>query len=94
MAPGPAEPVTASDAQHPPVVISLPGEALRRIQQAKQKYVNAHTPQGSVPGEVLHGHGEDDEAPVAIAPAATTSDAAKSASAGAASKGKKPVGTG
>ena len=91
MAPGPAEPVTASDAQHPPVVISLPGEALRRIQQAEQKFANAHQPQGSVPGEVLHGHGEDDEAPMQSAPAATTSNAAKLAGAGAASKGKEPV---
>ena len=94
MAPEAAEPVTASDAQHPPVVIKLPGEALRRIQQAEQKFANAHTPQGSVPGEVLHGHGEDDEAPMEVVPAAATSNTARSASASAASKGKKPDGAG
>ena len=94
MAPGAAEPVTASDAQHPPVVIRLPDEALRRIQQAEQKFANAQMPQGAVPGEVLHGHGEDDEAPMELAPAAPTSDAAGSASAAAAAKGKKPVGAG
>lgn len=94
MAPGAAEPVTASNAQHPPVVIRLPDEALRRIQQAEQKFANARMPQGAVPGEVLHGHGEDDEAPMQAAPAATASGAAGSASADAPSKGKKPVAAG
>lgn len=85
----PAEPVTASDAEHPPVVIKLPEEALHRIQEAQKKYAGQE-PQGSVPGGVLAGHGEDAEAPHAPAASATV-DAGAVAGASAKSKGKEPI---
>ena len=86
-----AEPITACDQEHPPVVIKLPEEAQRRIREAQEKYAG-HEPQGSVPGAVLSGHGEDDEAP--HAPAAGSSDAAGAAAAAAKAKGKQPAGSG
>ncbi len=86
----PGEPITASDAEHPPVVISLPDEALRRIQEAEKKYAGQFEPQGSVPGGVLTGHGEDDVAPQAPA---ESSDAGAIASASAKAKGKQPAGS-
>jgi len=86
-----AEPITACDQEHPPVVIKLPEDAQRRIREAREKYAG-HEPQGSVPGAVLSGPGEDDEAP--HAPAAGSSDAAGAAAAAAKAKGKQPAGSG